>query len=304
MSGSVSLPSLLRPNAATPPGGARRYGQGGLSYAGTFADPWKAGTIRALEWSTGKIRLLRLIRQFEREGVETGPEFFAHALRVMGIRVATPQEQIARIPAHGPVVVVANHPHGLVDGLVLAEMVGRVRSDFRILTRSLLAGVAEVADHVIAVPFPHEADARAGNLAMRRAALAHLARGGLIVVFPAGAVASSETAFGPVIEKAWFPFTARMIRQSAATVVPVFFPGTNSRFYQIANRLSATFRQGLLLHEVVRALDRPQVPVIRQPIFASEWRAHGGTAAEFALWLRGVTLMDQRPIGRHALEIS
>lgn len=268
----------------------RPYDRGRLSYAGTFADPWKSTTIRALEWLTGKVRLLRLIRRFEREGVETGPAFFGHALRVMDIRVDTPDAQAARIPPRGPVVVVANHPHGLVDGMVLAEIVGRVRGDFRILTRSLLAGVPEVADHMIPVPFQHEPDARPRNLEMRQAAMAHLARGGLIVVFPAGAVASADTAFGAAVEKAWHPFTAKMIRQSGATVVPVRFEGQNSRAYQIANLLSPTLRQGLLLHEVVHALGRPQAPLVRQPIPPAEWRGHALHATAFMDWLRQRTL--------------
>lgn len=266
------------------------YDRGRLSYAGTFTDPRKAAVIRTLEWLTGKVRLLRLIRRFEREGVETGPAFFPHALRVMGIAVETPDAQAARIPPRGPVVVVANHPHGLVDGMVLAEIVGRVRGDFRILTRSLLAGVPEVANHMIPVPFPHEPDARLRNLEMRRAAMAHLARGGLIVVFPAGAVASAATAFGPAVEKPWHSFTAKMIRESGATVVPVRFAGANSRAYQIANLLSPTLRQGLLLHEVVHALNRPQAPVVGEPIPPAEWRDRAANATGFMAWLRKRTL--------------
>ena len=266
------------------------YDGGNLSYAGTFTDPFKVNVIRTLEWMTGKLHLLRLIRRFEREGVETGQAFFAHALRVMNIRIDTPAEQISRIPATGPLVVVANHPHGLVDGIVLADLIGRVRTDYRILTRSLLTDVPEVADFMIPVPFPHEADARERNLEMRRLAMAHLSDGGCIVVFPAGAVAASETAFGPAIEKPWNPFTGKMIRRSGATIVPVYFRGRNSRAYQIANRISATLRQGLLLHEVVHALGKPQVPVIRAPLHPDDWGPMAGNASDFMDWLRDRTI--------------
>ncbi|MEM7641422.1 MAG: lysophospholipid acyltransferase family protein [Pseudomonadota bacterium] len=266
------------------------YDRTKLSYAGTFTDPRRAATIRVLEWMTGKARLLYLIRKFEREGVEVGPDFFPHALRVMGIDIQTPADQIARIPATGPAVVVANHPHGLVDGMVLADMIGRVRTDYKILTRSLLTGVPEVADFMIPVPFPHETDARERNLEMRRSAMAHLDQGGMIVLFPSGAVASSETWFGPAVEKEWNPFTAKMIRRSGATVVPVFFQGRNSRAYQIANLISPTLRQGLLLHEVVHALNRPQAPQIRPPISPDEWRPLSDNATDFMAWLRERTL--------------
>ncbi|WP_371157214.1 lysophospholipid acyltransferase family protein [Jannaschia sp. 2305UL9-9] len=275
----------------TPPNeGYVAYDRARLSYAGTFTDPWRATAIRTLEWMTGKARLLYLIRKFEREGVEEGQAFFAHALRVMGIRIDTPADQIAHIPKTGPVVVVANHPHGLVDGMVLADLIGRVRTDYKILTRSLLTGVPEIGQFMIPVPFQHEADARQRNLEMRRATMSHLSAGGVIVLFPSGAVASSETAFGPAVEKEWNPFTAKMIRLSGATVVPIHFSGRNSRAYQIANLVSATLRQGLLLHEVVHALNRPQAPIVRPPILAKDWRPRSDNPTEFMAWLRERTL--------------
>ncbi|MFD1808190.1 GNAT family N-acetyltransferase [Gemmobacter lanyuensis] len=105
----------------------RQYDMRRLSYAGTFSNPFKAGTIRAIEWLTAKVTLLRLIRKFEASGAPFGVPFWPKAIRTMGIEIRTPAEEIARIPATGPVVVVANHPHGLVDGMVMAEMVARVR---------------------------------------------------------------------------------------------------------------------------------------------------------------------------------
>ena len=84
-----------------------------------------------------KLKLLSMIRSFERAGAPVGVAFWSKAIRHMGIRIDTPDEEIARIPKTGPVVMVANHPHGLVDGMIMAEMVSRVRPDFRILTRSL-----------------------------------------------------------------------------------------------------------------------------------------------------------------------
>ncbi|WGH80435.1 lysophospholipid acyltransferase family protein [Jannaschia sp. GRR-S6-38] len=268
------------------------YDRRRLSYAGTFTHPGRAAAIRTVEWLTGKPRLLRRIRQFEREGVATGPAFFTHALRVMGIRIDTPPEQVARIPRAGPLVVVANHPHGLVDGMVLAELLGRVRPDFKILTRSLLTNIPEIADHMIPVPFPHEPGARARNLAMRGEAMRHLGADGVVALFPAGGVAAAASAFGPAVEGDWNPFTAKMIRLSGATVLPVHFAGANSRAYQIANRLSATLRQGLLLHEVVHSLDRPQAPTIRAPIPPAAWRAHADQPSAFMAWLRARTLGD------------
>lgn len=261
-----------------------------LSYANTFANPWKANTIRTMEWLTGKWRLLRLIRRFEAMGAPFGQAFWPQALDVMGIRLQTPAEQIARIPETGPVIFVANHPHGLIDGMVLAELIGRVRTDYKILTRSLLTGVPEIDMFMIPVPFPHEDDALKKNLEMRKRAMEHLKSGGAVVLFPSGVVASSDSWFGPVNEREWNPFTAKMIQRSGARVVPIYFPGQNSRAYQIANRISATLRQGLLLYEVVHALNRPQAPVIGHPIERQTIDEWSGNPRGFMEWLRDQTL--------------
>jgi putative hemolysin len=266
------------------------YDRRRLSYSGTFDNPMQRHTIQAMELVTGKLRLLRLIRRFESMGVPEGQGFWRQALDVMGIELTTPAEQIARIPAEGPLVIVANHPHGLVDGMVLAELIGRVREDYKILTRSLLTGVGEIERFMIPVPFAHEEDALQQNLEMRKRSMDHLNDGGAVVLFPSGVVAASETLFGPAVERDWNPFTAKMIQRSGARVLPIFFPGQNSRWYQMANRVSATLRQGLLLYEVVHALNKPQAPVVGHPIDREVIAGWASNPRGFVAWLREQTL--------------
>jgi putative hemolysin len=149
-----------------------------------------------------------------------------------------------------------------VDVMILADLVSRVRQDYKILTRSLLTNVPIIQYHMLPVAFPHEPDAIKMNIAMRKLAMEHLKDNGVIILFPAGQVATSPDWFGPALEADWLPFTAKMILKSKAKVVPVYFPGQNSRWFQIANKLSITIRQGLLLHEIAYAMNRPQKPVI------------------------------------------
>ena len=266
------------------------YDKRKLSYATTFTNPWKANIIRTMEWMTGKIPLLRLVRKFERMGPAEGQAFWGQALGLMKIEIQTPSAQIARIPKDGPVIVVANHPHGLVDGMVLAELIGRVRTDYKILTRSLLTGVPEIEEFMIPVPFPHEEDSREQSIEMRNRAMKHLKQGGVIALFPSGSVASSDTMFGPAIERSWNPFTANLIKRSGATVVPIHFPGQNSRYYQIANQVSATLRQGLLINEVIHACGKPQKPTVGNPVSADLIKEYDGRGREFMVELRGITM--------------
>lgn len=269
----------------------QKYDRSSLSYASTFEDPWKSRAISAIELFTGKLSVLRMIRQFEKKGAPSGQAFWRAALDTMGIDLTTPQEQLDRIPREGPVVVVANHPHGMVDGMIFADLIGRVRSDYRILTRSLLTSIDEVAgSYMIPVPFPHDPDAQRKGVAMRAAAMTHLKEGGVVALFPSGVVASSKTWWGPAVEEEWNVFTAKMIRRSGATVLPVKFPGQNSRAYQIANQVSPMLRQGLLLHEIVYSCNKPQAPIVGHPIEASEVDTRADDPRQFMAWLRAHTL--------------
>jgi len=296
MRGFVGLTDTTTPNDRTQgpaqdQGSPVVYDRRSLTYANSFDTPLVRFVINAIEWMTGKITIIRRVRAFENLGTFKGQAFWPATMQVMGIELQTPQHQLDRIPATGPVVFVANHPHGLVDGMILADLIGRRRNDYRILTRSILTGIDEsAASYMIPVPFPHQPDAQREMIRMRGQCMEHLGEGGLIALFPSGVVATSETMFGPVIEAEWNVFTAKMIRKSGATIVPCYFQGTNSRAYQIANRFSPAIRQGLLLHEVVKSFDKPQAPIIGKPIGPEEWEERITHPRQFMAWLRERTL--------------
>ncbi len=266
------------------------YDRRKLSYANTFTNPIQRNIIKSLEFLTGKLYLLRKVRQFEKMGIPVGQPFWKQALDLLGINLLTKQSEISKIPKEGSLVITANHPHGLVDGMVLAELIGKVRTDYKILTRSLLTGVKQIDQFMIPVPFDHEENALKKSLEMRKKAMDHLEKGGVIVVFPSGKVASSETMFGNVVEGEWNPFTAKLIQKSGANVLPIFFPGANSRIYQIANQISATLRQGLLIYEVVHAMNKPQKPLVGDLIKQNEISSWQDDPRGFMRWLRDKTL--------------
>lgn len=271
--------------------GASKYDKRNLTYANSFENGLQSSVIRAIEWMTGKVSIIRMVREFERRGGGEGIAFWAAALDVMGIDITTPDRQFANIPKEGPVVVVANHPHGLVDGMIMAELISRVRDDFGILTREVLTGLDEVASsYLIPVPFPHDKDAQRKGKEMRAAAMERLTSGGLVCIFPSGVVATSKTAFGEVVEAEWNVFTAQMIRRSGAKVVPIHFRGQNSRWYHVANRLSPTLRQSMLLHEVVHVCNRPHGPVIGEPLTAAQMEGLASDPRGWIAWLREHTL--------------
>lgn len=272
--------------------GGEVYDRRTLTYANSFDDRWTSLAIKTIEWVTGKPTILRMVNKFEKNNAKfRGQKFWRGVLDTMGVELTTPVEQLQNIPVKGPVVVVANHPHGMVDGMVIAELVGRVREDYRILTRSVLTGLDETAtSFMIPVPFPDDPDAQRKMVEMRANAMAHLKEGGVVALFPSGVVMSSETWFGPAQEAEWNVFTAQMIRRSGAKVVPLYFPGSNSRAYQIANKISAVLRQGLLLHEIVRSCNRPLSPVIGEVVSDEQMEQLKSNPRGFMTWLRQHTL--------------
>jgi putative hemolysin len=268
------------------------YDRRTLTYANSFDASWTSFAIRTIEWLTGKLKILRMVNKFEKINTNyRGQHFWRGALNVMGIDLTTPLEQLENIPKEGPVVVVANHPHGMVDGMIFADLIGRVRQDYRILTRSVLTGLDKAAtSFMIPVPFPHDPDAQKKMVEMRAQVMEHLNQGGVVALFPSGVVMSSDTWFGAPIEREWSLFTAKIIRRSGAKVVPIFYPGSNSRSYQIANKISPILRQGLLLHEIVRSCDKPQAPVVGKPLSDGQMALLETNPRGFMAWLREHTL--------------
>ncbi len=270
--------------------GYKPYRARSLSYGNTFRGSWREPVIRTIEWFTGKITLLRLVRIYESTPRPAHQSFFSRAVELLDIDLQTPPEEIARIPARGPVVLVANHPHGLVDGLIMATLLETIRTDFKILTRELLNTVPEINEHMLPVAFPHEEDMIRKNIAMRKDAMEHLAAGGSLIMFPSGNVAAAPSWNASAEEAPWTPFTAKLIRRSKAVVVPIYFAGQNSRLYTRANLISSALRQSLLLHEIVNAMHKPQRPYIGHPIDRATIDRQAANPEEFMAWLRSRTL--------------
>ena len=221
----------------------------------TYADPAfsrpKRALIRAVEKLTGQPRLKRLYLENQRNPV-AGENFFAATVRKLELDVQFDHTQLDKIPKTGPCVIVANHPYGVLDGIVIAWLIGLVRSDFVILTNAVLLHAPETQNYLLPVDFAETEEALKTNLRTRAAARLLLDKGGCVIVFPAGGVSTSPDKLGrrPAMDSPWQPFTAQLIQRSRAVVVPIFFGGQNSRLFQIASHLNQTLRLSLIFKEV------------------------------------------------------
>lgn len=232
-------------------------GMSAFSYADDTMPLLQRGLVRTIEIMTGQPRLARLYRDFQAHG--SSEDFWAGAVRRLGLDIRFDEGRLEQLPCQGAAVVVANHPYGVLDGIVLGWLANRVRSDFRILTNAVLYRAPEVRPWLLPIDFSGTDEALRTNLASRRAAHDHLSRGGLVLVFPAGGVSTSPDRWGRLsaTDAPWQPFVAQMIQRHQVPVLPVYFHGQNSRLFQMASHISQTLRLSLLFKEVRDRIDTP-----------------------------------------------
>ena len=192
--------------------------------------------------------------------------YFATALRSLRVSYDLPPEDIGKIPAMGPLLVVANHPFGGIDGLILGDILTQVRPDFRLLANRLLFGIPELQPWLLPIDPFGGPEAAARNPPLLRNALRWLERGGALGVFPAGTVSHLQLRQGCVADPEWHTTVARLVRRTGATVVTMFFEGHNSLVFQLSGLLHPKLRTVLLPSEMLKRTET-RVPVrIGRPI--------------------------------------
>jgi putative hemolysin len=192
-------------------------------------------------------------------GPFTGGAFLERVLDAADIQVEIGEGDLDNIPPRGPVVLVSNHPYGVVDPMAVLSMVLTIRPDARILGNRLLWRIPEIRDLLIPVDaFGGDESAR-GNMGAMRQCLRHLKKGGALCVCPAGTVSHLHLRKGTfaVADPAWNPAAMRLAGMCSAPVVPVHVTGRNSRLFQLAGLVHPLLRTALLPRENVNRFNRP-----------------------------------------------
>lgn len=227
-----------------------------FSYAAPEDSFVRRNAIQLIEVLTGRRHLEKLYEGY-RALPEPRPAFFSSSVQSLGLKLNYNEERLDAIPKSGPLVVVANHPYGVLDGIILCDLISRVRSDFRILANAVLWRAEELREYVLPIDFAETREALKTTLSSRQIARNHLASGGVLLVFPAGMVATSEKLIGNHLnatDRRWGPFAAQLIARSSSPVLPVYFDGQNSMLFQVASHLHEALRLSLLFREVRRRM--------------------------------------------------
>lgn len=247
-----------------------------LSYASPD-DPWlKRFLINAIESLSGRPLLEKLYVEILNEGL-LPEQLWAASLDKLHLTLDYDNAKLmALADRREPLVFVANHPYGVIDGLIFGHLISQIRPDFVLPVNDLLSRVQELRDYMLPINFDETREALRSNVKTRNEIMRRINSGATLGIFPAGGVATAHTLFGPAIELDWKRFTAKVIDLTRATVVPVFFHGQNSRWFHWASRISMTLRLAFLLHEVRNKIGDTIRVAIGEPVEYSVLQALPG----------------------------
>jgi putative hemolysin len=171
-------------------------------------------------------------------------------LRHLGVECLVSRRDLENIPSRGPVVIVANHPFGILEAAVLAELLPTVRPDVKFLANALMNCFEELRDILVTVDPFGSAGAERANLFGVKRSIEHLRSGGTLVIFPAGEVSHFQWKAG-IADPEWHDSVARIARLGRATVVPLYIGGANSAWFHAAGFVHARLRTALLIRELL-----------------------------------------------------
>ncbi|ESZ06747.1 GNAT family N-acetyltransferase [Mesorhizobium sp. M1060] len=225
-----------------------------LSYANASQPALTRWFIHSIEGLSGRDRYAALYDFWRRQVAPTGERVFSRMLQLIDVKVrSTDQWPPAGLP-DTPLVIVANHPFGIGDGIAVLSLVEQLGRPFRVMIHKDLLKIREMEPYSLPVDFSETKDAVKNNMAVRHEAVRLLKEGVTIVVFPAGGVATAPKGFGRARDLPWKMFPARLVQDAKASVVPMHFSGQNGRlFHLVSGPMNMAEREGRLAKFVGKA---------------------------------------------------
>ena len=248
--------------------------------------PYRAAIAAArplLSWLLG-LRTYRGL--YERTQSNRNAPFECRALKALDVEPRISDTELDVIPVRGPLLVASNHPHGALDGLLLASIVGRKRSDVRVLTNHLLSRIPDLSELCFFVdPFGGPTSCARSQVGLRAARL-WLRNGGALVVFPSGEVAHRRGPSGSRIDSPWRSTTGRLVLTTGAQVIPAFIDGANTRWFYVAGRVHPALRTALLARELLNKRGKAVTVRLGVPVATRDLAGTAGDAARATASIR------------------
>ena len=214
--------------------------------------------IKTIEKLTGKQKLEKIYQDYSKDNSD--PRYFwSGILEFMDIKIINKSKNNLNIPASGPLLIIANHPFGIIDGLILCSIASRYRKDFKIMTHETLKLIPELDQFILPIEFNDKSkDTIKNNINTSKKAKKYLLDGGLLIIFPSGGVTVSKNREQAMEKDHWKLFTAKLIQQTRSDVLPIYFDGRNGFLFNLfASKIkSQTLKYSSYLHETRRKIGK------------------------------------------------
>lgn len=243
--------------------------------------------IRSLERCTGQPRIKKLYLDYV-DANRPHELFWQDAVSRLDLEVNLKFEGDANIPKTGRLLVIANHPFGVIDGLILCAELSKIRADYKIITHQVLRQAPAVMHQILPIDFDATDAALRTNMMTRKAAIKQIEDGGALALFPAGAISIAPKVIGKAIDAEWKNFVAKLASIEDTTILPIFFEGQNSVSYMLARKMSQTLGYSLMFREICRRIGTRVDVTVRAPINTRDLKDFD-TRADVAAYLRALT---------------
>lgn len=185
---------------------------------------------------TGLMKMLSVDKVnalYDRHSSVVGPEFAREVLDDLGIGYEVIHKEILDTLPDGPFITISNHPYGSLDGVMLVDLFGHIRPDFKVMVNRFLGRIKALESNFICVtPNGSERSAPTKDSVQGiRDAIAHIRDGHPLGIFPSGAVSDLSIKDRCIRDRQWQEAVLRLIKKMNVPVVPVHFLDRNSNFY-------------------------------------------------------------------------
>ena len=201
----------------------------------------------------------KLAERYGRHEDLSGPDFVEAFLSDLNVNYEVGGLEHLAALAEGPFITISNHPYGGLDGLILVDLIGHFREDFKVMANQILNLVKTIKDNFISVVprTKHTAEVTKESIAGLRKALRHVKAGHPLGLFPAGAVSDFHIKGFSIADREWQESAIRLIQKMKVPVLPVRFFDRNSNFFYFLGLINSTVRTTRLPREVLNKKGKP-----------------------------------------------
>ena len=235
------------------------------------------------------MRLNKINKLYSDVYTEDGSVFLEQLIDALGVSVEVSEEDLQKIPQEGAFITVSNHPFGGLDGIILIQLLSKIRPDYKVMANFLLKKIEPIKDYFLGVnPFESRKDiSSAGGL---KEALRHLSAGKPLGLFPAGEVSAYQADSNSVEDREWSASVLKLIRKANVPVIPIYFKGSNSLLFQVLGLIHPMLRTVKLPSELLNKKNRVIKLRIGNPI-SVETQNSFGDIIQYGKFLRAKTYL-------------